>query len=70
MNGTDFKFRSRKFIIAAGSLLVASALAAWGTFILANDTGDIALVLGAWGAVDGVILKLYNDANLLAGGKK
>lgn len=62
-NGTDNRFRSRKFIIAATELLAVSAMAGWGCH-LAEVAKDVALVIGAWGVVAGAIAKLYNDANL------
>lgn len=60
----DSKYRSRKFLFALGTFVVAAVLSGHGEFELAKDAGDTALILGAAGAVFGVILKLYNDANL------
>ena len=62
------RYRSRKFIVAAFSLVVASVIAAFGAGSLAEDAQDIAIILAAWVITDAAILKLYNDANL-AGGK-
>ena len=67
-NGADSKYRSRKFIFAAGSFLAATAMAFFGCVVLAKDAGDIAMVIGAWGVANALVLKLYNDANLKAGG--
>jgi hypothetical protein len=62
-NGTDSKYRSRKFLIAASELLVVTCMAAWGCH-LSTDAQDVALVIGAWGIIAAAIGKLYNDANL------
>jgi len=62
----DSRYRSRKFIIGVASFLAATVMAWWGCWKLAKDAGDIALILGAWGACDAAILKLYMDANIKA----
>lgn len=60
----DNRYRSRKFIFAAASFLVVSALACFGAIKLAVDAKDIALLIGAWGTVDATILGLYSYANV------
>jgi len=69
MANGDSTFRSRKFILAAASLATVSVFAGFGTFILAADGGDIALIIGAWAASDGTILGLYNYVNWKTGGE-
>lgn len=64
MNGSDNRFRSRKFIVAVATFFAVTVLAMHGEFSLAKDAGDTALVIGSSGAVYGIILKLYNDANI------
>lgn len=59
----DDKYGSRKFIFAVASFLAVTAFAGWGVLKLAADAKDIALLIGAWGTVDTVILGLYNYAN-------
>lgn len=61
-NGT---FHSRKFILSVASFVAATFAMVWGVTICKEAT-DIAIVIGAWGVVDGAILKLYHDANLKA----
>ena len=63
-NGTDSRYRSRKFFLASTTLLIVAVLGGHGEFALAVDGGDTALILGAMGSIFGLILKLYNDANL------
>jgi membrane associated rhomboid family serine protease len=63
-NGTDSKYRSRKFRLAVATLAIVAVLGGHGQFALAATAGDTALVLGAMGSIFSVILKLYNDANL------
>lgn len=63
-NGADSKYRSRKFLFAGASFIAVTLMAFFGCLELAKDAGDIALIIGAWATSDGVILKLYNDANL------
>lgn len=70
MSDTDDRYRSRKFIVAACSLVVVSCLAGWGMLVHATDAAGAALVIGAWGASDAAILKLYNDANIDDGDSK
>jgi hypothetical protein len=65
-NGTDDRYRSRKFRIAFGVLISATLMAGWGCR-LSVDAQDIAIVIGAWGVVSGAVLKLYNDANIAVG---
>ena len=68
-NGTDSKYRSRKFMLATATLVIVAVLGGHGEFVLAKDAGDTALVLGAMGGIFSVILKLYNDANLQTRGE-
>jgi hypothetical protein len=51
-------------VIAASSLVIVTAFAAFGILELAKDAGDVALIMGAWAASDGTILGLYNYANV------
>jgi hypothetical protein len=64
MEEVNGKKRSRKWVICVASFCVVSAFAGFGVFVLAKDAGDIALIIGAWGGTDALLLKLYNDANL------
>jgi len=64
-NGTDDRYRSRKFRIAVGVLVAVTAMAGWGCH-LSTTAQDVAMVIGAWGVVAAAVLKLYNDANLAA----
>lgn len=59
------RFSSRKFVMASLSYIAATFALVWGVTIC-KDAQDIAIVVAAWGVVDGAILKLYNDANLKA----
>ena len=58
------KKRSRKWVIALSSFIVVTVFAGFGLYTLAADAGDVALIIGAWGASDGTILGLYNHANV------
>ena len=69
MANGDSKFRSRKFILAVFSFAAVSTFAAFGTFELAKDAGDIALIIGSWGTSNATILGLYNYANWKTGGE-
>lgn len=60
----DDRYRSRKFIVAAASFVVVSLFAGFGILKLAADAKDVALLIGAWGTVDSVILGLYSLANV------
>ena len=60
----DSRYRSRKFLLATASFVAVSVMAFYGIFALATDASGVALVIGAWGTVDGAILGLYNFANL------
>lgn len=63
-------YGSRKFLIAASSLVVVSFLAVWGVVVIGAEEGglDLAAIIAAWGVCDAAILKLYNDANIKSNG--
>jgi hypothetical protein len=62
-NGTDHRFRNRKFRAAAFSLVVAAAAYLYGLY-LCTSAQDFAIATAAYGVLNGAVLKLYNDANL------
>jgi hypothetical protein len=64
-NGTDNKYRSRKWIIAVASFVVVTLFAGFGILVLAKDAGDVALIIGAWAASDMTILGIYNVTNVM-----
>ena len=60
------RYQSRKFWIAAASQIVAAVGFAYGLGLCLTAT-DVAVVFGAYGLVNGSIIKMYNDANLAEG---
>jgi len=68
MANRDSKYLSRKWILATVSLGLATIFAGFSLFVLAEDAGDAALVIGAWVGSDTTILGLYNYANIKANG--
>ena len=64
-NGTDSKYRSRKWIIAVASFVVVTLFAGFGIWVLAKDAGDAALIIAAWAGSDMTILGIYNTTNIV-----
>ena len=57
------RYQSRKFLIAAASQVVAAVGFIYG-LDLSITSADVAIVFGAYGVVNGSVIKMYNDANL------
>jgi hypothetical protein len=68
-NGTDSKYRSRKWRIAVGSLVMVSVFAFASLLALAIggalDASGAALIIGAWAASDTTIIGVYSTANVV-----
>lgn len=57
--------RSRKWIITCGSLVIVTAFAGFGIFVIAKTATDVALIIGAWAASDTTIIGIYNASNVV-----
>lgn len=64
-NGTDSKFRSRKWIIAISSLIIVTLFATYGLLALAKDAGDAALIIAAWAGSDTTIIGIYAAVDVI-----
>ena len=55
---------SRKFILACTELAIVTIFAGYGILEFVESTGGVVAIIGSWAGTGGVILKMYNSANV------
>jgi hypothetical protein len=67
MTAPDDRFRSRKFRLAVGILLIATFALVWG-LTLCDEAKDVAIVMGPFCTMATLVLGVYNHYNVKANG--